>query len=196
MNDSFSLAKQQQKKEEKALKKSKSIYRGKIIHLRKEMLLLNGKKPTTREYVEHPGSVGIVAIDNSKKMLFIRQYRKATKEILLEIPAGCLEKGEDPKGCAMRELQEETGYKAKRLIPLGGFFASPGFCDEYLHLFIALDLKKSPLPCDIDEAIDLVPMSEKEFLCLLEEGKVRDAKTIAAIFLYLQWKKAKTSNRV
>ncbi len=183
-----SLAEQQKTVEKKALKKSEYMYRGKVINLRKETFFFKNTTPTFREYVEHQGSVGIIALRNDGKFLFIKQYRKAPDEILLEIPAGILEKGENPKDCAIRELQEETGFKPATLISLGSFYPSPGFCTEHLHIFLALDLETSPLPCDLDEAIDLSPLSLQEFYDHLEKNQIRDLKTVAAVFLYMQWK--------
>ncbi len=195
MTHKASLAEKQKKKEERALQKSERVYQGKIINLRLETLLFKNREPTYREYIEHQGGVAIIAIDPQGNLLFIQQYRKAVDEILLEIPAGILEKGEAACDCAARELQEETGYKPETLISLGGFFVSPGFCNEYIHLFLALNLKKNPLPCDDDEAIDLIPLSLQEFFVRLEKNEIRDLKTIAAVLLYLRWETQKKESK-
>jgi ADP-ribose pyrophosphatase len=187
------LSEKQKKKEQKALQKSERIYQGKIINLRLETLVFEDRAPAYREYVEHQGGVAVIAVDSDENLLFIQQYRRAVDELLLEIPAGILEKGEDPKHAAKRELQEETGYEPGELISLGGFFVSPGFCNEYIHLFLALHLKKNPLPCDLDEAIDLCPLTIQQFYTRLEKNQIRDCKTIAAVLLYLQWKNQKNS---
>ena len=98
----------------------------------------------TREVVTHPGAAAILPIDEEGNLVLIKQWRHAVREILIEVPAGVLEKGEEPIICAQRELQEETGYKAHKLSPLGGFFTASGFCNEYIFLFLAKDFRKLP----------------------------------------------------
>jgi ADP-ribose pyrophosphatase len=188
MEQKLSLAEQQQKKERKAALKSQRLYEGKILSLRLDTLSFEENIHSHREYIEHRGGVGLVAIDAENNFLLVEQYRRPADEILLEIPAGLLEIGDEPKTRAQLELQEETGYRAQRLISLGGFFASPGFCNEYMHLFLALDLQKAPLPCDEEEAIDLKRLSASELFEKIALHQIKDLKTIAAIFLYLRWK--------
>jgi ADP-ribose diphosphatase len=162
----------------------KQIYKGKIISLRADTLKSLGRPSHTWDIVEHPGAVVIVPITDEGDILLVKQWRRAAEKILLELPAGTLENGEPPLLCAQRELQEETGYRAHELIPMGGFFSAPGFCTEYLHLFLAKGLYPSPLPHDDNEAIDLVKMPLAQALEMIDAYQFLDAKTIAGILLY------------
>ena len=176
--------------ETKAPLKSEWVYRGKIISLRTDTL---GSSMTTHQkwdIVVHPGAVAIVPVDNDGDLLLVKQWRRAIKEILIEIPAGTLEIDEPPLECAQRELREETGYEAKSLIPLGSFFSAPGFCTESLHLFIAEGLKSNPLPQDDDEDIDIVKVSLEQALAWIDDHTIRDAKSIAGILKYKRWLEA------
>jgi ADP-ribose pyrophosphatase len=145
------------------------------------------KKPDgeyTRTIVKHPGAVVIVAIDENGKLILERQWRYAAGKIILELPAGTLDKDEDPQDCAQRELQEETGYKAAKIRKIGGFYSAPGFCSEYLSLFLAEDLQPSPLPPDAHEDIETVRLTLDEAVELIKNGTIYDAKTIAGILQY------------
>lgn len=176
----------QRDKERENLVDSRWVYRGRIINLRLDTYQLDHKTKIA-EIIQHPGAVAIVPIDPKGRLLLVQQWRRAAGEIMIEIPAGTLEEKEQPDACAFRELQEETGFAAKTLIPLGGFFSAPGFCSEYLHLFLAKDLYPSPLPPDDDEMIDLLPVTLPEAIRLIEENKIRDVKTIAGILRYQLW---------
>ena len=136
------------------------------------------------DIVEHVGGVTIVALDPDDRLLLVRQYRHAVGRELLELPAGTLDSGESPERCAERELQEETGYRPGRLERLGGFYTAPGYCTEYLHIFLASDLVESRLEGD-EEAIDLVPTPLEDALRLVAAGEIEDAKTAGALLLYL-----------
>lgn len=162
----------------------KMIYAGRIVSLELQTFQL-GKHKKTAEIVRHPGAVVILPIDPNGNLLLVQQWRRATGEILLELPAGTLEKNEKPLATATRELQEETGFAAKKITPMGGFFTAPGFCDEYLHLFLAEELYPSPLPADEDEMIDLVPVSVESAKQMIVQNKIKDAKTVAGILRYL-----------
>jgi len=172
---------------EESLVESHLAYKGKIVSLRLNTYKI-GKKTKIAEVVEHPGAVVIVPVDEKGRLLLIEQWRRAASEILIELPAGTLEKNEQPESAAGRELQEETGFKAKTLTPLGGFFSAPGFCNEYLHLFAAEDLYPSPLAPDDDESIDLLPTPLSEAVEMIKKKIIRDAKTIAGIYMYQLWK--------
>jgi ADP-ribose pyrophosphatase len=174
----------QRDKEQKSLVETKVIYTGKVIQLRLDTYLL-GNKTKVFEIIHHPGAAVILPIDSEGRILLVQQWRRAAGDVILELPAGTLEEKEDPMICAKRELQEETGFAAKKMTPLGGFFSAPGFCDEYLHLFLAEDLYSSPLPQDDDEMIDLVAVTVKEAKKMIEQNEIRDAKTVAGILRYL-----------
>lgn len=174
-----------QKEREKTSKTdSKWIYEGKVISLKLDTYEIAGRAKTF-EIVKHVEAVVIVPIAADGRILLIQQWRRAVEEITIELPAGTIEKGEDPIDCAKRELQEETGFSAKKIKPLGGFYSAPGFCNEYLHLFLAQDLHLDPLPADDDEMIDLLPVSAKEATRLIHENQIRDAKTVAGILRYI-----------
>jgi ADP-ribose pyrophosphatase len=163
--------------------KKRKIYQGKLLTLEEEFIRFEGKI-FQREIVKHPSAVAILPIDKNGKAILIRQYRKAIDEILIEIPAGILEKGENILSCAQRELQEEIGYKANKLTFLGSFYTSPGFCNEIIHLFLAEDLKKNKLDGDLDEDIELMPVSLKKVEEMIRNQTIQDAKTIMAFHLH------------
>lgn len=156
------------------------VYQGRIVNLQLE-ILSSGKK---FEIVKHGGAVVILPILPDGKLLLVQQWRRAVNEITIELPAGTLEKEEEPLVCAQRELREETGYRAKNITSLGGFYSAPGFCDEYLHLFVAEDLEHDPLPSDDGEMIDLLTVSKEEAKNLIETNQIHDAKTIVGILRY------------
>jgi len=136
------------------------------------------------DVVEHVGGITLVAFDPDDRLLLVRQYRHAVGRELLELPAGTLDPGESPEAAAERELQEETGYRPERLERLGGFYTAPGYCTEYLHVFLATDLVESRLEGD-EEAIHLERFPLEEALRLIGVGEIEDAKTSGALLLYL-----------
>lgn len=160
------------------------MYQGRIIQLKLETYRFDHRTKVA-EIIHHPGAAVILPIDPEGRLLFIRQWRRAIGEITIELPAGTLEKNEEPIACAKRELQEETGFAARKLTSLGGFYTAPGFCDEYLHLFLAEELYPSPLPPDDDEVIELFPLTASEARQLIEQNKIHDAKTLVGILKYL-----------
>jgi len=169
--------------EEKTLS-SNYIYQGKIINLRQDKVKLPDGRDTIREIVEHPGAVVVLALTDDNKVVMIRQFRKPAGEVLWELPAGKVEPGEDLKICALRELEEETGYYPRKIKKLITFFSSPGFCNEKLTLFLAEDLEKRNKNEDADEFIEVELIKLNEALKLVEENIIKDAKTIIGI-LYL-----------
>ena len=160
------------------------INSGHILNLRLDDILLPEGRSALREVVEHKNAVGILPVDEDGRLLFVSQYRYAVGAELLEIPAGLVENGEDPKATAIRELQEECGYKPGYIQKMFDFYCSPGFSTELLTVYFAKQLTPSKLPQDDDELIEVVPL----MLCEAEEkiakGKIIDAKTIAAIYWY------------
>ncbi|BAD40810.1 NUDIX hydrolase [Symbiobacterium thermophilum] len=162
--------------------RQEEIYRGRVIAVRRDLIDLDGKERTW-DVVAHPGAVVVLPVDGDD-LLMVRQYRYAAGETLLELVAGGLEPGEDPAEAAQRELQEEAGFRAGRLIRLAEFYSAPGFCTEKLHLFAAEELTPSRLPMDEDEQIELVRLSLDEALRMALAGELRDAKTLAGVLLY------------
>ncbi len=137
-----------------------------------------------RENVRHPGGVAIVpVIDNT--VILIRQFRIAIERELIELPAGRLEPNEEPASCARRELEEEIGYRAKKLIPLATYFSSVGFTDERMHIYLALDLEKTSLQLEADERIREVIMPIEMIQEKLTSQEFEDAKTIIGLREYL-----------
>lgn len=175
---------QQREQESESKVKEEWVYKGRIVNLKLETYKIDDKLKVA-EIIHHPGAVVILPIDNEGRLLLIQQWRRAAKDILIELPAGTLEENEDPLNCADRELQEETGYKAGKIKAAGGFFTAPGYCDEYLYFYIATDLTSSSLPPDDDELIDLLPVTVKEAKHLIQENRIKDAKTVAGILKYL-----------
>ena len=160
---------------------SERIYDGAIIHVRRDRVLLPNGHTSVREIVEHPGGVGILAVDGDGMVLLVRQYRYAFGRTLLEIPAGKREAGEEPLVTARRELREETGATADSWTPLGRLIASPGCYDETLYLYLAQGLHYGDTDPDEDEflSVERMPMAELARRCLADE--ITDAKTVCAV---------------
>jgi ADP-ribose pyrophosphatase len=162
---------------------SQTIYKGRIINLRLDSVELDNGKTALREIVEHPGAVGIIALKNNKDLILVKQYRKAVEEYLLEIPAGKLERDEDPKDCAARELKEETGYRAASVRYLSSLYTSPGFSNEIMHIFLASGLEYEKTNPDEDEIIHIVELDKSKVLDMALKGEIKDAKTLTAILM-------------
>lgn len=160
---------------------SKEIFKGKIINLRVDTVKLPNGKEATREVVEHPGAVAVVALNEKNELVMIHQFRAPINEVIIEIPAGKLEKGEDPLVCAKRELEEETGYQAASWKQMFTFYTTPGFSDEKMYLYMAKDLKSLEQSLDEDEFVELVYIPVKDALDMARNGKIKDAKTILGI---------------
>ncbi|MFS8541858.1 MAG: NUDIX hydrolase [Tissierellales bacterium] len=167
--------------EEKTMK-SEKIYEGKIINLRIDTVELPDKKYSKREIVEHPGAVGIVPITDDGCMILVKQYRKSVEKFLLEIPAGKIEINEEPKETGLRELAEETGYKANKMEYLFEFYTSPGFSNEKIYLFLATELEKGEVKPESDEYIKVEKYKIEELVDMVIRGEINDGKTIVAIF--------------
>lgn len=161
-----------------------TIYDGKLFDVIKEQVRLPDGNVRPREIVVHPGAVALVPIDNDGKLILVRQYRRAANQVLLEIPAGTRQEGEDAESCARRELREETGYAAAQITRLAGFFSAPGFCTEYLDCYLMTALREDPLSADDDENIEIARLTQGEALSAIRSGEIQDAKSIAGILLW------------
>jgi ADP-ribose pyrophosphatase len=162
---------------------SRRIHDGRICNLREDTTELANGSTAVREIVEHAPVVAIVPIDANGEVVLVRQYRLAAEEALLEVPAGLVDEGGDLEAAAQRELREETGYRAAELRRLGGFFVSPGFCTEFVHVYVAFGLTESPLDGDEDEDIAVERMPLAEAVRLVEMGEIKDAKSVAGLLL-------------
>jgi ADP-ribose pyrophosphatase len=168
--------------------KKKKIYDGKILGLSIYDITVRGRK-VKREIIEHRGAAAMLAIDKDKKVILVKQHRYPRGNVL-EIPAGTLEKGENPKKCAFRELQEETGYKAQKMTLLITYYPSVGYNTEAIHCFIASGISKSgDLELDEDEIISVVKIPLKKLIKMILSGKIIDSKTICAVLTYAAKKK-------
>lgn len=169
--------------EEKTLS-SEMIYEGAILNLRKDRVTVVGDKESYREIVEHNGGVAIAAITKEGRILLVNQYRKAAEQVVLEVPAGKIDKGDqEPLSAAKRELKEETGCTAARWKWLSTFYSSIGYSTEKIHLYLATDLTRGEPEFDDNEAIELVELDLAEAKDQVLAGGIMDAKTIAAILL-------------
>jgi ADP-ribose pyrophosphatase len=137
----------------------------------------------TRDVVVHPGAVAIVARPTADEVILIRQYRHSTGEELIELPAGTKEDGEDPAVTAARELTEETGYTAARMNPVAEFYTAPGFTNELMHIFEATGLTPGAQNLEDDEFIDVLRVGRDDALRMVDDGRIRDAKTIAGLLM-------------
>mgnify|MGYP001416522819 CR=1 FL=1 len=176
--------------EEKTIRTEK-IFKGNIIEVQVDDVLLPNGETSKREIVKHPGAVAVIPITEDNKIVLVEQYRKPLEKTLFEIPAGMLEKNEQPLAAAVRELEEETGYTTKNLSFVTSFYTSPGFADEIIYLFITDSLEKleQPVKGDDDEFIDIVELTLDEAKQFVEEGKIHDAKTrYAILYLHALWR--------
>jgi ADP-ribose pyrophosphatase len=149
-----------------------------------------GGRGTTREIVEHSDCVAIVAVDADNNVLLVNQFRKPVEKELLEIPAGGIDSGEDAVAAVRRELQEEAGYLPRKVERLGGFYSSPGYCTEYLYLYLASDLVPSELHAEDTEDIKLVRVPISRIPSLIASGRICDAKSIAGLLTFLEHRKS------
>ncbi len=170
---------------------SRLIFEGRAVKLRIDTVKMPSGRETTREVIEHSDCVAIVAIDADDNVLLVKQFRQAVGKELLEIPAGGIEVGEDPAASVRREMREETGYLPRKVERLGGFYSSPGYGTEYLHLYLATDLISSPLTAEDTEDISLIRVPTAQITSLITSGSICDAKSIAGLLTFLEYQKAR-----
>lgn len=166
--------------EEKTLS-TKHVYQGKILNLRVDQITLPNGKEAAREVVEFSQAVAVVALKENNDVLLVSQYRYPVGEVLIEIPAGKLDRDESPEQCARRELQEETGYTAKHLAKICEFYTTPGFSTELMHIFYATGLSEGEQSPDEDEFVKVSEVPYAEAIKMIHAGKIRDGKTIAGL---------------
>jgi ADP-ribose pyrophosphatase len=162
---------------------TKPIFQGRMISLQVDTVRLPNGETATREIVRHPGAVAVVAIlDN--KMLVVEQFRKPLEKVQVEIPAGKLDEGEEPEAAALRELEEETGYRARSIVLLQSFSTSPGFADEIIHIYYTDDLEKGEVHLDEDEFLICEAITLEQAQQYIREGRICDAKTLLAVYAW------------
>ena len=172
--------------EEKMLS-SRLIYDGQTLKLRVDSVQTADGRKSIREVVEHRGVVAIVPVDAADNVLMVKQFRYALGKELLEIPAGGIDGDETPEEAVRREMQEETGFLPRKIVRLGGFYSAPGFCNEYLHLFLATDLIPSRLSAEDTDSITLERLPVKEIPARVTG--LNDVKSIAGLLTYLEYRK-------
>ena len=170
---------------------SEIVMKGRIFDVRKDHIRYQNGHKTDYDVIVHSGAVTLIPIDTDGNVWFVRQYRHAIGETLLELPAGTLEEKEGPKHCAERELREEIGYSAGKLRNLGGFYLAPGYSNEYMNLFLATDLQYDPLQPDQDENLQTESYSSSDVISMLTNSEFQDAKTIAGLYYALPYLSSK-----
>jgi ADP-ribose pyrophosphatase len=160
---------------------TREIYSGRVIKVRVDTVSLPDGNQSFREVVEHAGAVAVVALDDENNIVLVRQYRKPLDRVLIEIPAGTMEKDEDPLLCAQRELEEETGYLAAHWQKILSYYSAPGFTDEHLHIYLATGLSQGKTNPDPDEFMELVHVPLPEAYGLIFSGQIADGKSIIGI---------------
>ncbi|HEY6083745.1 MAG TPA: NUDIX hydrolase [Nitrospira sp.] len=160
---------------------TRNIYQGKVVTLNVDTVTLPNGVTIDLEIVRHPGASAIVPMQDNGNVILIRQFRHAADGFIYEIPAGKLYSGEDPKVCAARELEEEIGYRASRLELLSSIFTAPGFTDEVIHIYKATGLTKTSQRLDRDEVLEVVEMPLRDTIAMMQNGTIRDAKTMVGL---------------
>ena len=165
---------------------SRTAYKGGHIEVREDRVIEPAGHECSREIVVHPGAVCIVALPAPDEVILIRQYRHAAGRELVEIPAGTLHAGEDPRECAIRELEEEAGYLASSMVERARFWTTPGFTTELMYLYEATGLTKTQINPDEDEVIEVDIVSRSKALQMIDDGQIQDAKSILGLLRVLK----------
>uniref|UniRef100_A0A832DFM2 GDP-mannose pyrophosphatase n=1 Tax=Ignavibacterium album TaxID=591197 RepID=A0A832DFM2_9BACT len=166
--------------------KSEIRYKGKVFDHQVDEIQYDSGNIGIREVAVHPGGAVVIPIKDDGKIILVKQFRYPLQKTLIELPAGKLDKNEDPLNCAVRELEEETGYKAKEFIKLGAIYTAPGYCTEILHIYKAVGLIAGNHNREEGEqGMELLEFSTEEIKQMILSGKINDAKTIAGIFYLL-----------
>ncbi len=165
-------------------KGSRLVYRGPVFNLFEDEIELPNGRIVRKSRVVHRPTIGVVPYVGNGRIVLIRQHRHAIGTSLIEIPAGTMDKAdESPEECAQRELSEEAGFRAGRLVKLFGGYLVPGYADEFMHFYLAFDLIEAKLPPDEDEFIETLSCTMHEALCMIRDGRIVDSKTALALLL-------------
>jgi ADP-ribose pyrophosphatase len=159
----------------------RELWRGNIGRFGEEDIELPDGRRITLPVLKHPGACAVVPLLDDGRVVMLRQYRYAVQQTLWEIPAGKIDPGEALETCAQRELEEETGYKAMRLDPLGSIVMTPGFCDERIHLYLARELRPGKQALEANESLECTPMRFEDAIEMAANGEITDAKTAVAL---------------
>src|SRR6185503_7070524 len=163
------------------LLESRTVFEGRVLGLEVDRVRLQNGRVSELEVVRHPGAVAIAAVTAGGELLLVRQFRYATRDWLLEVPAGKLDPGEEPDAAAARELEEETGYRAGRLEPLGWVWTTPGFSNEVIHLYLALDLEPARQALQDDEVLTVERLPLVEAVERALDGRLQDSKSVCCV---------------
>jgi ADP-ribose pyrophosphatase len=167
------------------VKKSEILFSGKVFDLQVDEIEYDSGNKGIREVAVHPGGAVVVPVKNDGKIVMVKQFRYPLQKFLLEMPAGKLDRNEEPLKCAVRELEEETGYKTNRIIELGSISTTPGFCTEILHIFLATDLVPGNHNREEGEhGMEIFEFTLKEIEKKIQAGEIVDAKSICGVMLY------------
>lgn len=160
---------------------TKNIYTGRVVTLNLDTVTLPNGATIELEIIRHPGAAAVVPMKDDGTVVLIRQFRHAAGGFIYEIPAGKLGPGENPLLCAAREMEEEIGYRAGSLDLLASIFTAPGFADEVIHIYLGTDLSPSKQQLEHDEVLEVVEMPLEQALGLIQDGTIRDGKTIVGL---------------
>ena len=156
---------------------SQEIFNGVAIHLFNDEIFLPNGHTGIREIIRHPGAVCVLPLTDDGDVIFVNQFRYALNKVTLEVPAGKLEKGEDPKEAALRELSEETGLTAKNIVHIGDLYTTPALIDEVIHMYIATDLTQGEQHLDYDEFVNTLKIPLSKAVDMVMAGEIKDSKT-------------------
>ena len=168
-------------------KERSTAFQGCLLRLDVDTITLPDGREGIREYIRHPGGVGVVALTDEGDVLLVKQYRYPYGEVLTEIPAGKRDPGEEPLVTGMRELEEETGYRADNYVSLGVMYPTPGCCDEKVYIYLATGLTATEAHLDADEFLDVERCPLEEMVARVLAGEIADAKTQIGILKAKLW---------
>jgi len=162
---------------------SQNIFTGAVFSVERDRLREENGLEIVREIVRHVGGAGCLPLFDDGRVALVKQYRHPARRELLEIPAGKIEAGETPAECAMREVEQEIGFRVGHIEPLADFYSTPGFCEERLYVYLATELERAEQNLDHDEFVEIVYLSLTEAVAMAERGEIEDSKTIIALLL-------------